>query len=194
MKKVFIVHGFGGIPNGGWMPWLMEELFKKRIYSCVLPMPDAKNPTVPKWLEEISHAVNNSIGDEIFLVGHSLGATAVMKYLESIDESKKVVGAILVSGFSTPLDKENPDSKYRTFDSFFNPEINLENVKNKAEKFVVLHSTDDPAVPFTNAEKISSALNCELVRLEKGGHFFILSEPIYYQFPELLDIVIKLIE
>jgi uncharacterized protein len=194
MKKVFIVHGFGGIPNGGWISWLMAELSKKKIYACALPMPEAKKPVASRWIEEITHAVNNSPQDEIFLIGHSLGATAVMKYLESIAENKKIAGTILVSGFNTPLDSENPESKYRTFDSFFVPPIDLEKVKNKAEKFVVIHSTDDPAVPFANAEKISSALNCELVRLEKGGHFFILTEPICYEFPELLDIILDVIE
>ena len=191
MKKVFIVHGFGGIPNGGWISWLMAKLAKNKIYACSLPMPEAKTPVVSKWIEEIAHTVNNSPNDEIFLVGHSLGATAVIKYLESKNENNKIAGAIFVSGFSTPLDLENINSKYRTFDSFFIPEINFENVKNKAGKFVVIHSTNDPAVPFINAEKISSALNCELVKLNKGGHFFILSEPVCYELPELLNIILK---
>ena len=85
MKKVFIVHGFGGIPNGGWIPWLMQELAKSRIYACALPMPESKEPVVSKWVEEITHAVNNSPEDEIFLFGHSLGVPAVLRYLESYE-------------------------------------------------------------------------------------------------------------
>ena len=103
MKKVFIVHGFGGIPNAGWIPWLMEELGKKNIYACALPMPDSKTPIVSKWVEEIGHAVSNASEDEIFLVGHSLGVSAIFRYLESISESKKISGALLISGFVNPL-------------------------------------------------------------------------------------------
>ncbi len=194
MKKVFIVHGFGGIPNGGWIPWLMEELAKKKIYACALPMPESKKPVVVKWIEEISFAVDNSPEDEIFIVGHSLGATAVLKYLENIKTNKKVSGVVLVSGLISPLESENEKSVYRAIDSFVVPQINFEQIKTKSEKFIVLHSTDDPAVPFSHAEIISNNLDCELVKVEKGGHFFILAEPICYQLPELLDIVLKITE
>jgi predicted alpha/beta hydrolase family esterase len=190
MKKVFIIHGFGGIPNAGWIPWLMKELGDKAIYACALPMPNPKKPIVSKWIEEISHAVDGSPDDEIFLVGHSLGATAVLKYLEQ-NKIKKIKRIVLVSGLISPLDPENLESNYRAIDSFVVPEINFENIKNKAEEFIVLHSTDDPAVPFSHAEKMSHNLSCELVRVEKGGHFFILADPICYKIPELLDIITK---
>jgi predicted alpha/beta hydrolase family esterase len=191
MKKIFIVHGFGGIPNGGWIPWLMTELAKRDIYACALPMPDSKKPVVSKWIEEIKHAVDNALDDEIYLVGHSLGSTAVLKYLESVFGNKKVSGVILASGLVSPLDPENTTSVYRAIDSFVVPSVDFEKIKDKAEKFAVFHSIDDPAVPFSHAEKISNALNCKLVKLEKGGHFFILSKPICYEIPELLDLVLE---
>lgn len=191
MKKIFIVHGFGGIPNGGWIPWLMTELAKKDIYSCALPMPDSKKPAVSKWIEEIKHAVENAPDDEIYLVGHSLGSTAVLKYLESVSGSKKISGVVLASGLISPLDPENSTSVYRGIDSFVVPSVNFEKIKDKAEKFAVFHSIDDPAVPFFHAEKISNALNCKLIKLEKGGHFFILSKPICYEIPELLDLILE---
>jgi hypothetical protein len=34
MKKVFIIHGFQGKPNGGWRPWLEGELALLDIYAC----------------------------------------------------------------------------------------------------------------------------------------------------------------
>lgn len=194
MKKVFIVHGFGGIPNGGWIPWLMQELAKKKVSACALPMPNSKKPVISKWIEEISHTVDNSPEDEIFLVGHSLGATAVLRYLEQIENDKKISGVVLVSGLISPLDLENPQSVYRGIDSFVDTSIDFEKIKNKANKFILLHSTDDPAVPFWHAEKISQELGCELVKVEKGGHFFILAEPICYELPELLDIILRVIK
>ncbi|MFH1608649.1 MAG: alpha/beta hydrolase [Patescibacteria group bacterium] len=193
MKKVFIVHGFGGIPNGGWISWLMKELAKEKIFACALPMPDSKKPVVSKWIEEIKHAVDNAPDDEIYLVGHSLGVSAVLKYFEQNNLDKKISGALLISGVIEPLDSEKKESVYRTIDSFFSPSINLENVKNKAEKFIVLHSVDDPAVPFYHAEKISKGLDCELAKVDEGGHFFILSEPIVYEFPKALELIKKIL-
>ena len=28
MKRVFIIHGWGGYPEEGWLPWLKKELEK----------------------------------------------------------------------------------------------------------------------------------------------------------------------
>jgi len=44
MKKVFIIHGFEGSPNGGWRPWLMAELEQHDVYACALSMPNPDNP------------------------------------------------------------------------------------------------------------------------------------------------------
>jgi hypothetical protein len=194
MKKVFIVHGFGGIPNAGWIPWLMKELSKKGIYACALPMPDSKYPIVSRWVEEIAHAVDNAPEDEIFFVGHSLGVPAIFRYFESVPEEKKISGALLISGFISPLQPENTESSYRKIDSFVVPEIDFKKIKNKALKFTVLHSTDDPAVPFVNAEKISKDLGCKLMKVENRGHFFILSEPIVYKIPEALELLEEILK
>ncbi len=72
MKKVFIIHGFEGSPNGGWRPWIMAELEKKDIYACALSMPDPENPLCSEWVAEIQRHVQRNKGDEIYLVGHSL--------------------------------------------------------------------------------------------------------------------------
>jgi len=191
MKKVFIVHGFGGIPNAGWIPWLMKKLAEEKIYACALPMPESQKPVVQKWIEEIDHVVNNAPEDEIFLVGHSLGATAVLKYLEQLSDNRKIASVVLVSGLISPLDPENPSSNYRTIDSFVIPAIDFGKIKSKADKFTVLHSIDDPAVPFSHAEKISQSLNCELIKAKNKKHFFILAEPICYEIPELLEIITR---
>ncbi|MFA6074191.1 MAG: alpha/beta hydrolase [Candidatus Woesearchaeota archaeon] len=190
MKKIFIIQGFGGIPNGGWISWVMQQFSKEKIYVCALPMPNPKTPVLSQWLEEISRAVNNSQDDdEIYIVGHSLGATAVLRYLESNPENKKIAGVVLVSGVISSLDIDNKESIFRKIDSFLIPEIDFSKVKNNVEKITVIHSKDDPIVPFVQGEELSKALDCEFVITEKGGHFYILAEPVMYEFPELLKII-----
>lgn len=73
MKKVFIIHGFEGSPNGGWRPWLMGELEKHDIYACALSMPSPENPVCSEWIAEISQHIEQNKKDEIYLIGHSLG-------------------------------------------------------------------------------------------------------------------------
>lgn len=72
MKKVFIIHGFEGSPNGGWRPWLMSELEKKDVYACALAMPHSENPLCSEWVQEIERHVIQNKEDDIYLVGHSL--------------------------------------------------------------------------------------------------------------------------
>jgi predicted alpha/beta hydrolase family esterase len=72
MKKVFIIHGFEGSPNGGWRPWLMSELEKKDMYACALAMPHPENPICSEWVGEIGRHVIQNKQDDIYLVGHSL--------------------------------------------------------------------------------------------------------------------------
>ncbi|MBI4599005.1 alpha/beta hydrolase, partial [Candidatus Uhrbacteria bacterium] len=82
MKKVFIIHGFEGSPNGGWRPWLMAELEKQEIYACALSMPMPENPVCDEWVGEISRHIERNSDDKIYLVGHSLGVPAILRYLE----------------------------------------------------------------------------------------------------------------
>ncbi len=104
MKKVFIIHGYGASPNGGWRPWLMTELEKKDIYAAALSMPNAEHPTVAEWLGEIKRHVDHNQNDEIYLVGHSLGVPAILRYLE-----KSEVGNI--KGASACLRPDRASSK-----------------------------------------------------------------------------------
>jgi len=144
MKKVFIIHGFEGSPNGGWRPWLMGELEKQDIYSCALPMPKPENPNCDEWIEEISRQISSE--DEIYLVGHSLGSPAILRYLES-PKAKNIAGAVLVS---CPSEK----NENRKIDSFMEGMFDFEKIKSKCQEFTVIHGDNDSAVPFSHWQRI----------------------------------------
>ncbi|MCL4400159.1 alpha/beta hydrolase [Patescibacteria group bacterium] len=161
MKKVFIIHGFEGSPNGGWRPWLMEELEKLDIYACALPMPTPESPICSEWVEEISRQINSNKNDDIYLVGHSLGSTAILRYLESAE--KEIMGVILVSG---PCRKNNN----RKIDSFLDKPFNYGNIKSKSKKFAIIQGDNDPNVPMDDAETLSRELEGKLIIVPDGGH------------------------
>src|SRR3989344_1795964 len=162
MKKVFIIHGFEGSPNGGWRPWLMGELEKQEIYACALSMPTPENPVCAEWVDEISRHIERNTDDEIYLVGHSLGAPAILRYLESA-QAKKISWAVLVSG---PSEKNNN----RKIDSFLNKNFDFVGIKSNCKKFAIIHGDNDPNVPLENAKFLSQELNGELVIVKNGGH------------------------
>lgn len=176
MKKVFIIHGFQGSPNGGWRPWLMAELEKLDVYACALPMPNPENPICEEWIEEIARHVEKNKEDEIYLIGHSLGSPAILRYLEAVSQNiKNIVGVILVSCLS---EKNNN----RKIDNFLDKPFNFSVIKSKTKKFVFIHGDNDPDVPLCNAEFLSKELGGELIIIPNGGHlngssgFFILPE------------------
>ncbi len=162
MKEVFIVHGYKGWPNGGWRTWLMGELEKKEIYACALPMPKTEDPVCEEWIEEIARVVEQNKNNEIYLVGHSLGSTAILRFLQTT-EAKNIKGVVLVSGPIKSVGNGN-------INNFLDKPFDFEKIKKSADHFLVIHGDNDDRVPFEHAQILSKELACELVAVEDGGH------------------------
>lgn len=188
MKKFFIIHGFEGRPNGGWRPWFMEELDALGVYACALPMPAPEAPQQSVWVPEIARVIPE-VSADIFLVGHSLGVVAILRYLESLQSIAKFGGVFLVAG---PFDRseKNPGPHFAKLKNFFETPFQIEKIKNKSKYFSVLHGDNDDMVPFSHAEKLSKALDCELITIKNGGHLnrasgFTTLEPLLDAFRRL---------
>ena len=188
MKKVFIIHGFNGSPNGGWRPWLMVELAKHDIYACALPMPTPRYPIQEEWVKTVSEVIGNP-DEEIFLVGHSLGVPTILRYLETLPKDKKIGGAVLVSGFINYV--PGPGDRYDLINKFAENSFDFEHIKNVCKKFVVIHGDDDPIVTFSNAEELSNKLSCKLISFPNGKH--LNGKAGIYELPEALDSLLKMI-
>jgi len=162
MKKVFIIHGFDGSPNGGWRPWLMGELAKQNVYACALSMPTPAHPICAVWVDEILRHIQQNVDEDIYLIGHSLGVPTILRCLEG-QLTKQISGAILVSG---RIEKNNN----KEIDSFLDKKFDFEKIKLNCEDFIIIHGDNDPNVPLDNARFLSKELNCELIIVENGGH------------------------
>ncbi|MFZ2523223.1 MAG: YqiA/YcfP family alpha/beta fold hydrolase [Minisyncoccia bacterium] len=163
MKKVFIVHGFGSSPNGGWRPWLMAELENQDIYACALSMPNTDKPICSEWVEEISRYIERNKDDEIYLVGHSLGVPAILRFIESRNDISNVKGMVLVSGPSKMNDA-------RKAPSFLDKSFDFSGIRSKVSRVVVIHGDNDPLVPLEDAHEISNGLGAELIIIPNGVH------------------------
>lgn len=187
MKKVFIIHGFQGRPNLNWFPWLMEELSKKSIYACSLPMPTPDAPVKSEWVKTINEAVGTST-EEIFLIGHSLGVPAILRYLESLDKDSKIGGVVLVSGPAFVIKEDG----YEQVNTFLDTSFDFDHIKNACNNFVVIHGDNDTNVLFSDAEFLRDKLSCELIPIPNGGH--LNSAVGCYKLPEVLDSLIKMMK
>lgn len=165
-KAVYIVHGFGGMPNGGWRPWLMGRVGRDLdIFACSLKMPNPDNPKKAEWVKEISRNIQNT-KEDVILVGHSLGVPAVLRYLESLPKGKKILGAVLVSGpVFSPEEK-----KYKPIKNFFTGGFDFEKIKKSCKNFAVIHGDNDTVVDIESAYILSGKLNCSIDIVKNGGH------------------------
>ena len=178
--RVFLIHGWEGIPNGGWRSWVMGKLALEDVYACALPMPKPDLPVPSEWVEEIGRAAG--VPDEnVYLIGHSLGVPAIMQYLKSLPEGVKIGGAVLVSG---PMREPDP-VKYAAIVPFFTPAFDFEHAKKVCARFAVIHGDNDHVVPFTDAEEFSKALSCPLISIPNGGH--LNGSSGWRELPPLLD-------
>jgi len=164
MKKVFILHGFGGTPNGGWRSWLMGELAAMDVYACALPMPSPDAPVLDAWVAEISRILEREGGEETVLVGHSLGVSTILRALERAPDGFSVAGAVLVSG---PIE---PVAANSAVDPFLARAFDFGAIRRKIGRVAVIHAKDDDRVPFSHGERLARELSGELIPIERGGH------------------------
>lgn len=185
-KRVFIIHGWEGNPNLHWIPWLKDKLEEKE-YEVVTPqMPNTMNPDFNSWVEYLQRVVKNP-DESVFLIGHSLGCITILRFIESLKGSSKIGGAVLVAGFGHDLDYEGYKGE---LSSFFGTSINWKDIKKHCNKFIAIHSKDDPYVNFDNSELFKEKLNAQTIIHENRGHYN-ASDGVK-EFPELLELIISL--
>ncbi len=80
MKRVVIVHGWGGNPQEGWFPWLRGALEGKGFSVQVPEMPDTMHPRIDAWVAALGECIGQP-DEELFLVGHSVGCQTILRYL-----------------------------------------------------------------------------------------------------------------
>lgn len=155
-----------------WSDSLRRKLGNK--FDVLLPkMPNSMNSQYKEWkilLDKIMPLLDNNI----VLIGHSLGAIFLAKYLSENKLSKKILATMLIS---PPYDDKDMDE---SLGNFILPK-SLGMLKTQGGKIFLYYSKDDKVVPFSNFNKYKKALPNAIVReFTNRGHF---NQPT---FPELI--------
>lgn len=193
MKQILIIHGGDSFssydayirslrsleisydrlrPQKKWKTWLVEQLPEADV---LLPtFPNGSNAVYDEWViyfEKLLPFLN----DEVYLIGHSLGAMFLAKYLNEAPLNKPVKKLLLVAG-------GYDDESMEDLGSFKVTSAN--NVPLSAKEIHLFHSKDDPVVPYSELAKFQADLPDAIIHsFENRGHF--LDE----SFPELLAIL-----
>lgn len=166
-KRVIFIHGWGGYPNEGWRPWLQEELEMKG-YKVLNPfMPNTDNPEVNKWISTLSEVVDRP-DENTILVGHSLGAITILRYLESLKDSEKIGGAVFIAGFANDLTFNGYKGELTQFVK--NP-LDWEKIRKHCKFFSVIQSKDDQWVSVDQFENLKLHLKGKFILTDGMKHF-----------------------
>jgi len=182
-KRAVIVHGWGGSPEDGWAPWLRGKLEERGFSVSVPRLPDTHNPEMGAWVRCLSEAVG-SPDEDLYFVGHSLGNITIFRYLETLEGTEKVGGAVLVAAL---IESEKPKIR-----QFFEAPIEWDRIRGACHRFVAINSDDDPHVPLSHGEAIRENLGAELIVQENKGHFS--SGDGFEELPVALESVLRISE
>jgi uncharacterized protein len=192
--NVIIAHGAYGFPEENWFGWLKRKLESIGVncYVPPLPTPDAQHLT--NWKAAFNQAVNGCINQNTILVGHSLGAAFLYRWLEQFDG--KILSLISVGAFIGEVGIAKFDDLNR---SFFDAPFEWEIIKSKLFAFNSDHNnsycyygTGDPYVSRTMFDLISGHLKARKIIVANAGHFN--SSSGYSEFPLLFSHIMRICE
>lgn len=163
-KQVLFIQGGG---NGGYEEdaKLVDSLRSSLGVNYEVHYPRmGSDETLPDfgWVRQIDNEIN-AITSELILVGHSLGASLLLKYLTETQVRKNIIGIFLIS---TPFwsGNENWVQGLKLKEDFAKKLTNIVPI-------FLYHSRDDKEVPFEHLSYFKQKIqNATIREIESGGH------------------------
>ncbi|QFR50324.1 serine hydrolase family protein [Sulfurimonas lithotrophica] len=157
MKKVLIVHGWGGSDYPHWQSWLAGEIAKD--YGCVyfLKFSDVDNPTKATWSKELLNAMDDFNPD--IVICHSV-ANTLWFHLANEQKLKKVQKLFLVAPPSM-------DTHIKELNEFFPCKSPTELY---AQDAILVGSSNDPYMDESELLRLQAELGIEMKLLQNAGH------------------------
>lgn len=161
-----------------WKGHLPERLGKG--YEVIFPrMPNRENACYEEWKIWFEKFIP-FMEDGVVLIGHSLGAIFLAKYLSENDLPKKIRATFLVAA---PYDVGGSGSGARKMVEFELP-ATLDKLQKQGGEVYFYHSKNDPIVSFNEFAKYQHSVpGAHFVELENRGHFDIP------EFPEIVETI-----
>ncbi|KAF8928219.1 retinoblastoma-binding protein 9 [Dissophora ornata] len=187
MSRIILIPGNGNdnVETSMWYPSVVNTLADakdRRTGQLLFPgggvlrtFPDPYDAHEEIWIKFMEDDME--IGEEDVVIGHSSGAAAIMRYIET----RKVRGVVLVSAYSTDLgDASERESGY------FNRPWNWDAISANASWITQFSSPSDKLVPIDEQRFVASKIaGVNHIELPGRGHFIRDRE-----FPELVANVI----
>jgi predicted alpha/beta hydrolase family esterase len=162
-----IVHGYNVTADHAWYRPLGQLLESDAEEVYIPNFPGGQFPQAHLWLELLHQMVGQYAGRTITLIGHSLGARAVMLYLSRFETVVDTM--VLVGPCPNSLDAGLRHSGHEK--SFFDRILPMEPIIDRALHRLVIHSQDDPVIPYAEGVSLARDLSAQLETFNGLGHF-----------------------
>lgn len=161
-----IVHGAYGYPTENWFEW-----FRCKSEMCGVPclVPSLSTPvnqSLETWLDEFYHQASDFISDETILIGHSLGAAFLLRWLER--QSVTIRALILVGGFIRPVGVPMFDQINH---SFISRDFDWASICSLARHREVYYGVGDQYVSRQSFDDLAERLSARKIIVANAGHF-----------------------
>ncbi|MDD2487330.1 MAG: alpha/beta hydrolase [Candidatus Gracilibacteria bacterium] len=188
MKTAIIIHGMpykedyygtkgDSESNCHWFPWLQKQLIVNDILAQTPEMP---KPYLPEYEDWKRYLEMWNINEDTILVGHSLGAGFIAKWLSENDVKVGKV-ALVAPWINTGREID--------FDFFTDFEID-KNIIQKTKGLKIFASNDDMDIIKYSIDKLIEKIpNIDIKYFDNMGHFNLKSMNTR-EFPELLEFLL----
>lgn len=191
MKKVYLVHCWGGTSDDGWYPWIAEKLTDNKIEVVKFDMPNTELPTISSWVEMLNSEVDN-LDENVYFIGHSISCQTIMRYLESKDITK-IGGMLFVTPWLDLLPKAIEDEEsYNIAYPWLNEPINFDKIKKFTNNIYCIFSDDDYFVSLEQEKEFKNKLGANTIIVSNKGH--ISQDDNVYELQEILDLSKKMLD
>ena len=159
-------------------PDQLEENFPNH-HIMRIKMPNKNNADYKAW-EIIFKKYLSHINPDDVIIGFSLGATFLLKFLSHNKLPVQSAQMILIAG---PIDSEgSPEELCNGFETK-KIELDSQTLQSQSKQMHLFYATDDPVVPILQMQKIKPHLpHAKFIELQNRGGHFITSD-----FPELIN-------
>jgi len=150
-----------------WTATLAEDLCED--YEVIMPpMPNKQNAKFIEWKIWFERHFE-FLNENVILIGCSLGAMFLAKYFSEGEMPFKPKVIILMAGaYRLPGFSDKDCGEFLVEPDKASP------IKDKASKIVIIHSKDDPVVPYEHGETLAKAIpEAEFITFDNKNHFLI---------------------
>lgn len=165
-QRAILAHCWTGSPQAGWYPQAVAAFAEAGIDAHVPALPETDAPKPLAW----QHALDKAIAaneDSLLLVGHSLGAIAILHWLATADASVHVDAVLLIAPPVSPTGIE-------PVDRFLFPALDFASARRRARRFDAIVSALDPWLrpdPAQVSRRLQVELGAQVRVLPDRGHF-----------------------